>query len=162
DLVKKISELARDKKVDGITDVRDESDRQGIRMVIELRRDARHISVLNQLFKYTAMQTTFGANMLALVDRQPRTLTLKQFLQHYSAYREIVITRRPRYDLPKAEARRHILEGLTIALDNLDAVIETIRRSQNRDTASTNLQKAFKLSEEQAKAILDMQLGRLA
>ncbi len=162
DLVKKISELARDKKIDGITDVRDESDRAGIRVVIELRRDARHMSVINQLFKYTAMQTTFGANMLALVDGQPRTLTLKQILQHYIAYREQVITRRTRFELAKAEARKHILEGLTTALDHLDAVIETIRRSQNRETASSNLRKAFGLSEEQAKAILDMQLGRLA
>jgi DNA gyrase subunit A len=162
DLVRKISELAREKKIDGITDVRDESDRQGIRVVVELRRDARHISVLNQLFKYTSMQTTFGANMLALVDRQPRTLTLKQFLSHYIHHREIVITRRTQFDLRKAEARKHILDGLTIALDNLDAVIETIRRSQNRDTASSNLQKQFKFSEEQAKAVLDMQLGRLA
>jgi len=162
DLVKKIAELARDKKVDGITDVRDESDRQGIRVVIDLRRDARHVSVLNQLFKYTSMQTTFGANMLALVDGQPRTLTVKAIIQHYISYREIVITRRTKFDLAKAEARRHILEGLTIALENLDAVIETIRRSQNRETASNNLQVRFKLSEEQAKAILDMQLGRLA
>jgi DNA gyrase subunit A len=162
ELVKKIAELARDKKIDGITDVRDESDRQGIRVVVELRRDARHLSVLNQLFKYTAMQTTFGANMLALVDRQPRILTLKQFLQHYIAYREIVITRRTRFELEKAEARRHILEGLTIALDHLDEVIDTIRRSQNRETASNNLRAKFKLSEEQAKAVLDMQLGRLA
>jgi DNA gyrase subunit A len=162
DLVKKIAELAREKKIDGITDVRDESDRQGIRVVIDLRRDARHISVLNQLFKFTAMQTTFGANMLALVDRQPRTLTLKQFLQHHIHHREIVITRRTQHDLAKAKARQHILEGLTIALENLDAVIDTIRRSQSRDTASTNLQTRFKLSEEQAKAILDMQLGRLA
>jgi DNA gyrase subunit A len=162
DLIKKISELARDKKIDGITDVRDESDRQGIRVVIEIRRDARHLSVLNHLFKYTSMQTTFGANVLALVDGQPRTLTLKQILQHYIVYREQVITRRTRYDLAKAEARQHILEGLTTALDNLDAVIETIRRSQNRETASNNLQTRFKLSEEQARAILDMQLGRLA
>jgi DNA gyrase subunit A len=162
DLVKKISELARDKKIDGITDVRDESDRQGTRMVIDLRRDARHISVLNQLFKYTAMQTTFGANVLALVDNQPRTLTLKAILQHYISYREIVITRRTKFDLAKAEARKHILDGLVIALENLDAVIDTIRRSQNRDTASNNLRLRFKLSEEQAKAILDMQLGRLA
>src|SRR5260370_5922804 len=108
------------------------------------------------------MQTTFGANMLALVDRQPRILTLRQFLQHYIAYREIVITRRTRFDLAKAEARRHILDGLTIALDHLDEVIDTIRRSQNRDTAATNLRSKFKLSEEQAKAVLDMQLGRLA
>ena len=118
--------------------------------------------VLNQLFKFTAMQTTFGANVLALVDNQPRTLTLKQILQHHITYREQVITRRTKFDLAKAEARQHILEGLTTALDNLDAVIETIRRSQNRETASSNLQTRFKLSEEQAKAILDMQLGRLA
>ncbi len=162
DLVKKISELAREKKIDGITDVRDESDRQGIRVVVDLRRDARHISVLNQLFKYTAMQSTFGANMLALVDRQPRTLTLKHFLQHYIHHREVVITRRTQHDLAKAQARKHILDGLTIALDNLDAVIDTIRRSQNRETASNNLRTRFKLSEEQAKAVLDMQLGRLA
>ena len=162
DLVKKISELARDKKIDGITDVRDESDRQGIRVVIDLRRDARPTSILNQLFKYTAMQTTFGANVLALVDNQPRTLTLKAILQHYISYREQVILRRTRFDLAKAEARRHILEGLTTALENLDAVIETIRRSQNRETASNNLRTRFKLSEEQTKAILDMQLGRLA
>jgi DNA gyrase subunit A len=162
DLVRKISELARDKKIDGITDVRDESDRQGIRVVVDLRRDVRHLSVLNQLFKYTSMQTTFGANMLALVDGQPRTLGVKAFLTHYIHHREIVITRRTKFDLAKAEARRHILEGLTIALDNLDPVIDTIRRSQNRDTASSNLQTRFKLSEEQAKAVLDMQLGRLA
>jgi DNA gyrase subunit A len=162
DLVKKISELARDKKIDGITDVRDESDRQGIRVVVDLRRDARHLSVLNQLFKYTAMQTTFGANMLALVDNQPRTLGLKPILTHYIHHREIVITRRTKFDLAKAEARKHILDGLTIALDNLDAVIDTIRRSQSRETASNNLQTRFKLSEEQAKAVLDMQLGRLA
>jgi DNA gyrase subunit A len=162
ELVKKIAELARDKKIDGITDVRDESDRQGIRVVIDLRRDARHLSVLNQLFKFTAMQSTFGANVLALVDNQPRILSLKQILQHYIAYREIVITRRTKFELEKAEARRHILEGLTIALDHLDEVIDTIRRSQNRETASNNLRAKFKLSEEQAKAVLDMQLGRLA
>jgi DNA gyrase subunit A len=162
ELVKKIAELARDKKIDGITDVRDESDRQGIRVVIDLRRDARSLSVLNHLFKYTAMQTSFGANVLALVDRQPRILTLKQILQHYITYREQVISRRTRFDLAKAEARQHILLGLTIALDHLDEVIDTIRRSQSRETASNNLQSKFKLSEEQAKAVLDMQLGRLA
>jgi DNA gyrase subunit A len=133
-----------------------------MRIVIDLRRDARNLSVLNQLFKFTSMQTTFGANMLALVDGQPRTLTLKQIIQHYVTYRESVITRRTKFDLAKAQARQHILEGLTTALDNLDAVIDTIRRSQNRETASNNLQTRFKLSEEQAKAILDMQLGRLA
>ncbi len=162
DLVRKISELARDKRIDGISDVRDESDRQGIRVVIELRRDAKHINVLNQLFKYTAMQTAFGANVLALVDGQPRVLTLKAILQHYIAYREQVITRRTRHDLAKAEARKHILEGLQIALDHLDEIIEAIRRSQSTETASHNLQTKFKLSEEQAKAVLDMRLGRLA
>jgi DNA gyrase subunit A len=162
DLIRKISELARDKKIDGISDVRDESDRQGIRVVIDLRRDARHITVLNQLFKHTAMQTAFGANVLALVDGQPRVLTLKAILQHYIHYREQVITRRTRYDLAKAEARRHILEGLQIALDHLDEIIEAIRRSQSTETASHNLQTKFKLSEEQAKAVLDMRLARLA
>jgi DNA gyrase subunit A len=162
DLVRKISELAHDKKIDGITDVRDESDRQGVRIVIELRRDARHISVLNQLYKYTAMQQAFGANMLALVDNQPRVLTLKAILQHYIAHREQVIIRRTRYDLAKAEARRHILEGLRIALDHLDEVIDIIRRSQTTETALNNLRSKFKLSEEQGKAILDMRLGRLA
>lgn len=162
DLIRKISELARDKKIDGISDVRDESDRQGIRIVIDLRRDAKHIAVLNQLFKYTAMQTAFGANVLALVDGQPRVLTLKAILQHYITYREQVIVRRTKYELAKAEARRHILEGLQIALDHLDEIIETIRRSQSTETASHNLQTKFKLSEEQAKAVLDMRLARLA
>jgi len=162
DLVRKISELARDKKIDGIADVRDESDRQGVRIVVELRRDARHISVLNQLYKYTAMQQTFGANMLALVDNQPRVLPLKVILQHYIAHREQVITRRTQHDLARAEARRHILEGLRIALDHLDEVIDTIRRSQTTETALNNLRTRFRLSEEQARAILDMRLGRLA
>src|SRR5690349_8242719 len=134
ELVKKIAELARDKRVDGIAEVRDESDRQGMRMVIELKRDANPDSVLNALYKYTAMQSAFNANMLALVDNQPQTLTLKKFLVHYIHHREIVLTRRTRYELAKAEARKHILDGLKIALDNLDAVINTIRSSQ-RDTA---------------------------
>jgi DNA gyrase subunit A len=162
DLIRKISELARDKKIDGISDVRDESDRQGIRVVIDLRRDARHIAVLNQLFKHTAMQTAFGANVLALVDGQPRVLTLKAILQHYITYREQVITRRTKHDLAKAEARKHILEGLHIALDHLDEVIDTIRRSHTTETASNNLRTKFQFSEEQAKAVLDMRLARLA
>ncbi|HLG76188.1 MAG TPA: DNA gyrase subunit A, partial [Ktedonobacteraceae bacterium] len=123
DLVRKIAELTRDKKLDGIAEIRDESDRQGMRVLIELKRDANPESVLNALFKYTAMQSAFNANMLALVDRQPRVLTLKAFLQHYINHREVVITRRTRYDLAKAQARKHILEGLKIVLDNLDAVI---------------------------------------
>jgi len=162
DLGRKIAELARDRKIEGISEVRDESDRKGMRMVIELKRDANPDSVLNSLFKYTAMQSAFNTNMLALVEQQPRTLTLKAFLQHYINHREIVITRRTRYELAKAEARKHILEGLKIALDNLDAVISTIRQSQAAEDALVNLQRQFNLSEEQGKAILDMRLARLA
>ncbi len=162
ELVKKIAELARDKKIEGITEVRDESDRKGMRMVIELKRDANPESILNSLFKYTAMQSAFNANMLALVEQQPRTLTLKAFLQHHINHREIVITRRTRYELAKAEARKHILEGLKVALDNLDAVISTIRQSQAADDALVNLRRQFNFSEEQGKAILDMRLARLA
>ncbi len=163
ELVKKIAELNRDKKLDGISEVRDESDRQhAVRIVIELKRDATPESVLNALYKYTAMQSAFNANMLALVDQQPRILTLKAFLQHYVNHREIVITRRTRFELAKAEARRHILEGLKIALDNLDAVISTIRGSASAEAALVNLMQQFTLSEEQGKAILDMRLSRLA
>jgi len=162
ELVKKIAELARDKKIDGISEVRDESDRRGMRMVMELRRDATPESILNSLYKYTAMQSAFNANMLALVDQQPRTLTLKAFLQHYINHREIVLTRRTNYELAKAEARKHILEGLKIALDNLDMVINTIRQSQSTPMALVNLQQQFHFSEEQGKAILDMRLGQLA
>ena len=163
DLVKKIAELARDKKIEGISEIRDESDRKGMRIMIELKRDANPDSVLNSLFKYTAMQSAFNANMLALVDQQPRTLTLKAFLQHYVTHREIVLTRRTRYELAKAEARKHILEGLKIAHDNLDAVIATIRQAQMAEAEiNVNLQKRFNLSELQSKAILDMRLARLA
>ena len=162
DLVKKIAELARDKKLEGIAEVRDESDRNGMRILLELKRDANPDSVLNSLFKYTAMQSAFNSNMLALVDQQPRTLTLKAFLQHHISHREVVITRRTRFELAKAEARRHILDGLKIALDNLDAVITTIRESQSAEAALVNLRRQFNLSEEQGKAILDMRLARLA
>src|SRR5229473_916796 len=163
ELVKKIAELTRDKKIDGISEVRDESDRQGMRILIELKRDSTPESVLNSLYKYTAMQSAFNANMLALVDQQPRILTLKAFLQHHIHHREIVITRRTRFELAKAEARKHILEGLKIALDNLDAVISTIRASQ-RETAglAEELQQKFGFSPEQAKAVLDMRLASLA
>jgi DNA gyrase subunit A len=133
-----------------------------MRMVIELKRDATPDSVLNALYKYTAMQSAFNANMLALVDQQPRILTLKAFLQHHIHHREVVITRRTRFELAKAEARKHILEGLKIALDNLDAVINTIRQSQSAEVALVNLMQQFSLSEEQGKAILDMRLARLA
>src|SRR5215469_9884560 len=162
ELVKKIAEMARDKKIDGISEIRDESDRHGMRMVIELKRDSTPDSVLNALYKYTAMQSAFNANMLALVDQQPRILTLKAFLQHHIHHREVVITRRTRYELAKAEARKHILEGLKIALDNLDAVINTIRQSQSAEVALVKLMQQFSLSEEQGKAILDMRLARLA
>src|SRR5579859_5222728 len=163
DLVKKIAELARDKKIEGISEIRDESDRKGMRILIELKRDANPTSILNSLYKYTAMQSTFNANMLTLVDSQPRTLTLKAFLQHYINHREIVITRRTRYELAKAEARKHILEGLKIALDNLDAVITTIRQSHEVEAEiNLKLQRQFQLSELQAKAILDLRLARLA
>lgn len=163
ELVKKIAEMARDKKLDGIAEVRDESDRQGMRMLIELKRDANPKSVLNALFKYTAMQSAFNTNMLALVDQQPRILTLKSFLQHYINHREVVITRRTRFELAKAEARKHILEGLLIALDNLDAVIKTIRQAQVVEAElNIKIQRQFSLSEVQAKAILDMRLARLS
>ncbi|GAC1477439.1 MAG: DNA gyrase subunit A [Ktedonobacteraceae bacterium] len=163
ELVKKIAELVRDKKIDGISEVRDESDRQGMRMYIELKRDANTDSVLNALYKYTAMQAAFNTNMLALVDQQPQTLTLKKFLQNYINHREIVLTRRTRYELAKAEARKHILEGLKIALDNLDAVIATIRASRSAyDDGLVKLREQFGFSDEQGKAILDMRLARLA
>src|SRR5437016_4203852 len=161
ELVKKIAEMARDKKIDGISEVRDESDRQGMRMFIELKRNASPESVLNSLYKYTAMQSAFNSNMLALVDQQPRILTLKAFLQHYINHREIVITRRTRFELAKAEARKHILEGLRIALDHLDAVIATIRQSQTAEAALLTLQQSFGVSEEQGKAILALTLSRL-
>ncbi len=163
ELVKKIAELVRDKRIDGISEVRDESDRQGMRMYIELKRDANTDSVLNSLYKYTAMQAAFNTNMLALVDQQPQTLTLKKFLQHYISHREIVLTRRTKYELARAEARKHILEGLKIALDNLDAVIAIIRASQSAyDDGLSKLREQFGFSDEQGKAILDMRLARLA
>lgn len=161
DLVKKIAEMARDRKIDGISEIRDESDRHGMRMLIELKRDANPESVLNSLYKHTAMQSAFNTNMLALVDQQPRILTLKGFLQHYINHREIVITRRTRFELAKAEARKHILEGLKIALDHLDAVITTIRQSQTTEAALASLREQFGLSEEQGKAILALTLSRL-
>jgi DNA gyrase subunit A len=134
-----------------------------MRMVIDLKRDANPRSILNSLYKYTAMQSAFNANMLALVDAQPRTLTLKAFLQYYINHREVVITRRTRYELAKAEARKHILEGLIMALDNLDAIIATIRQAQVPEAElNVKLQQQFGFSEIQAKAILDMRLARLS
>ncbi len=161
-LLEKIADLVTGKKIDGIADLRDESDRDGMRMVVEIKRDANPHKVLNNLFKHTAMQTAFNLNMLALVDNQPQTLPLKAVLQHWVDHRREVVRRRTEYDLGKARARAHILEGLKIALDHLDAVIKTIRQSADVETARTNLMTGFELSEVQAQAILDMRLARLA
>jgi DNA gyrase subunit A len=162
-LIERIAELVKDRKIDGIRDVRDESDRSGIRLVVILKQDAQPRKVLNHLFKYTQMQVTFGINMLALVEaNQPRVLPLKKVLQYYIEHRREVIRRRTEFELDKARKRAHILEGLKIALDHLDEVIRTIRESRTRDSARGNLIRNFKLSEEQANAILDLQLGRLA
>jgi DNA gyrase subunit A len=160
-LVEKIAELARDKKIEGITDLRDESDRKGMRIVIEVRKDANANVLLNNLYKHTALQTSFGINTLALVNGHPRVLTLKQCLVHYLDHQVVVIRRRTEFELRKAEARAHILEGLRIALDNLDAVITLIRNSQTTDIAREGLMTEFNLSEKQAQAILDMRLQRL-
>jgi len=161
-LVERIAQLVKDKKVRGISDIRDESDRQGMRIVIELKRDAQPHPVLNSLYKYTAMRTSFFINMLALVDGQPKVISLKEALQHYIDFRSEVITRRSRFELKEAKARAHILEGLRIALDQIDAVISTIRKSATVEAARQNLMADFGLSQVQAQAILDMPLRRLA
>ncbi len=161
-LIERIAELAREDRLDSVSDLRDESDRNGMRIVIELKRNAQPKRVLNQLYKYTPLQSTFGAQILALVNGEPRLLTLKRALQLYLEHRQNVITRRTEYDLDKAQKRAHILEGLLIALANLDDVIQTIRESDDADIAKERLVSRFKLSEEQAQAILDMQLRRLA
>jgi DNA gyrase subunit A len=161
-LAEKIADLVQQKKVDGIADMRDESDRDGMRLVIECKRDVNPHKVLNNLFKHTALKMAFNMNMLALVDGQPQTLPLKAVLQHHIDWRREVVRRRTEFDLGKARDRAHILEGLKIALDNLDAVIRTIRESADVDTARTNLIARFELSEIQANAILEMQLRRLA
>ena len=160
-LVERIAELAREKKIDGITDLRDESDRRGMRVVIELRRDIRPQVVLNNLYKHTPMQSTFGVNSLALVNGQPKVLTLRDFIFHYLEHQKDVVVRRTKHDLQKAEARAHILEGLLVALDHLDRVIALIRASKTVDEARQGLIATFSLSEEQAQAILDMRLQRL-
>src|SRR5262245_2104626 len=161
-LLEKIADLVKDKKLDGISDLRDESDRDGMRIYIEIKRDANPHKVLNNLFKHTAMQSAFNMNMLALVDGQPMTLPLKSVLQHHVDHRREIVRRRTEYDLEKARARAHILEGLKIALDNLDAVIKTIRESADVDVARSNLESRFGLTEPQAQAIRDMRLARLA
>ena len=160
-LIEKIADLVRDKIIDGITDLRDESDRNGMRIVIELRRDANAEVILNQLFKHTQLQDTFGIIMLALVDSSPRVLNLKEVLYYYLEHQKEVIVRRTTYELAKAKARAHILEGLKIALDHIDAVIQAIRASKTVDVARIALIDGFDLSEKQAQAILDLRLQRL-
>jgi DNA gyrase subunit A len=162
-LVERIADLARGKKIDGISDLRDESDRHGMRIVVEVSRAGQAQQVLNQLYRHTAMQSSFPVNMLALVDGQPRTLSLKRALEHYIAFRREVIRRRSEFELEKAREREHILQGLLKALENLDAVIQAIRRAQSAEQAKERLMKApFRLSDRQAQAVLDMQLRRLA
>ena len=160
-LIEKIAELVRDKKIDGITDLRDESDRTGMRISIELRRDVNPNIILNQLFKHTQMQDTFGVIMLALVNNEPKVLNLLDMLTYYLKHQKEVITRRTQYDLNKAEERAHILQGLMIALDNIDRVISIIRGSENVQIAKESLMKEFSLSEVQAQAIVDMRLRAL-
>ena len=160
-LIAKIAELVHDKKLEGISDIRDESDRNGMRIVIELKRDVNAAVVLNYLYKHTQLQDAFGAIMLALVDGEPKVLSLKEMLYHYLEHQKEIITRRTRYDLDKAEARAHILEGLLIALDNIDEIVRIIRGSANTGEAKMQLMERFGLSDKQAQAILDMRLARL-
>lgn len=161
-LIEKIAELVRDKRIDGITDLRDESDRKGMRIVIELRRDVNPQVVLNQLYKNTQMQDNFGVITLALVNGMPQILTLKQVLQHYIAHQEKVIIRRTKFDLNRAEERAHIVEGLKIAVDNIDEVVKIIRSSRVDEESKARLNERFGLSEKQAQAVIDMQLKRLS
>jgi DNA gyrase subunit A len=161
-LQERIADLVRERRIDGIADMRDESDRQGMRLVIELKRDARPQTLLKQLYKHTAMQSTISMNMLALVDGEPRVLTLKRMLTHFLDYRQEVLTRRTRFELEKAKARAHILEGLKIALDHVDAIIRLIRAAASAEVAREQLMARYRLSDIQARAILDLQLRRLA
>ncbi len=160
-LITKIADLVRDKVIDGITDIRDESNRDGIRIVIELRRDANSNVILNNLYKHTSIQTTYGINNLALVDEKPRTLSLKEILEKYIEHQRTVIYRRTKFDLDKAEAQAHILEGLKIALDHIDEIIKLLKASSNDENAIHELVNRFSLTEVQAKAILEMKLRRL-
>ncbi len=161
-LVSRIAELVKDKRVEGISDLRDESDRHGIRVVVELKRDAKPKAVLNNLYKHTSLQSLFPVNMVALVDGTPQTLTLKMILEEYLRHRQTIIRKRSEYELREARAREHILLGLKIAVDHIDQVIELIKKSKDAEEAKTNLIKRFGLTEIQATAILDMQLRRLA
>jgi DNA gyrase subunit A len=160
-LLEKIADLVKDDVLDGISDLRDESDRDGMRIVIELKRDAQPKVILNQLFKHTQMQTTFGSNLLALVGNRPMTLTLKEMIQHYIAHRQEVVVRRTRFDLAEAERRAHILEGFKIALDHIDEIVALIKASANVEAARQGLMARFGLSEIQSNAILEMRLSRL-
>ncbi len=161
-LIEKIAELVRDKKIDGITNLRDESDRRGMRVVIEIRKDANANVVLNNLYKQTAMQSSFGVNMLSLVNGQPKVMGIKEMLYHYLEHQKVIIRRRTEFDLKKAEDRAHILEGLRIALDHIDEIIAIIRGSRSGEEAKPQLMERFNLSERQAQAILDMRLVRLS
>ena len=160
-LIEKIADLVREKKVEGISDIRDESDREGMRIVLELKRDAKPKVILNVLFKHTQMQSSFGINMLALVNGRPVVLNLKQIIEYFIEFRHEVVVRRTEFDLDKAEKRAHILEGLKICLDNIDAIVELIKKSSSPETARQALMDNFPLSEIQAQAILDMRLQRL-
>ena len=160
-MIERIAELVRDGSIDGISNIRDESDRDGLRVVIEMKRDGQPAVTLNQLFKHTQMQVTFGVIMLSLVNGAPKVLNLHQMMQYFLDHRMDVLIKRTKFDLDAAERRAHILDGYIIALDNIDAVIETIKKSKDAETAKVNLMKKFKLSENQAKAILDMRLQRL-
>jgi len=160
-LIGKIADLVNDKKLEDISDVRDESDRDGLRVVIELKRDATAEVVLNNLFKHTQMQVTYGVIMLALVEGRPQVLTLKEMIRHFIEHRNVVVVRRSKFELDEAEKRAHILEGYIIALDNIDAIIKLIKQSKDVESAKTGLMKKFKLSEIQAKAILEMRLQKL-
>ena len=160
-LIEKMAELVKEGKLEGITNIRDESDRDGMRVVIEIKRDGSPDVVLNNLYKHTSMQVTFGAILLALVDGRPKVLSLREMMRHFLDFRHDVVVRRTKFELAEAERRAHILEGYIIALDNIDEVIETIKKSRDVDTARANLMRKFKLSEIQAKAILDMRLQRL-
>ena len=160
-LIEKIAELVKDKRIEGISDLRDESSREGLRVVIELKKDANPNVVLNQLYKHTQLQDTYGVIMLALVNNQPMILNLKQMLELYLKHQEEVVTRRTRFELNKAEERAHILQGLLIALDHIDEVISIIRSSKNVAEAKTRLMETFGLTEVQAQAIVDMRLRAL-
>ncbi len=162
-LIARIADLVKDKKLEGIADLRDESDRkQMVRIVFDLKRDARPQAILNNLYKHTAMQSVFNVNIVALVDGVPQLLTLNRILEEFIRHRQVVVTKRSEFELAEAKAREHILEGLKIAVDNIDEVIETIKKSKDSEEAKLNLMKKFKLTEIQAVAILDMQLRRLA